>query len=131
MSICPNNCSNVLNGDSFKHTISISDIVNGKREILSLDNISIIATYKTKGSDVKTFVATKTGSVFVNCIYSSIDKKLKVIFQDYDLDNGELYGTIVIKVQDSDYPSGEAVYTRYVVLGINLANELDMINVQV
>ena len=128
MSICPNNCNNILNGDNFKHTISISDIINGKREILSLDNISIIATYKTKGSDVKSFVATKTGSSFVNCVYSPTDKKLKVLFQGYDLDNGELYGTIVIKVQDSDYPSGEAVYTRYVMLGINLVGEADMIN---
>lgn len=128
MSICPNNCNNILNGDNFKHTISISDIINGKREILSLDNISIIATYKTKGSETKTFVATKTGSDFVNCIYSSADKKLKVLFQNYDLDNGELYGTIVIKVQDSDYPTGEALYTRIISLGINLVSEADMVN---
>ena len=128
MSICPNNCTNVLNGDSFKHVISISDIINGKREILSLDNISITATYKIKGIDSKSFVASKNGSIFTNCVYSSIDKKLKVLFQNYNLDNGELYGTIEIKVQDSDYPTGEALYTRIISLGINLVSEADMVN---
>ena len=44
MSICQNNgmLKNILNGDNIKHIISVSDIINGVRQIINIDDVTKI-----------------------------------------------------------------------------------------
>lgn len=119
--------SPILNGDNFKHIISFSDIINGIRTIIPIDDVNITITYSVQGS-LKTYVASKNGSVYTNCILDSTNNKLKVIFENYDLDNGVLHCNMRISIPDTDYPDGYATYNRYVCVGVNLVNQDYFIN---
>lgn len=119
--------SPILNGDNFKHIISFSDIINGIRTIIPIDNVNITATYSIQDS-LKTYVASKVGTVFTNCILDTVNNKLKVIFENYNLDYGVLHCNITISIPDTDYPDGYATYNRYVCVGVNLVNQDYFIN---
>ena len=116
------NISQVLNGDNFKHYITIGDIVDGVKQILDLTDIDITVTYLTLNS-VKTYVASKVGDVYTNCSLDSTLKKLKVVFDNYNLDNGVVHCRITIKIADSDYPDGFATFNRYICTGVELVSD--------
>lgn len=116
------NISQVLNGDNFKHYITIGDIVDGAKQILDLSNIDITVTYLTLNSS-KTYVASKVYDVYTNCSLDPTLKKLKVIFDNYDLDNGVVHCRITIKIADADYPDGFATFNRYICTGIELVSD--------
>ena len=121
MGYCPGNITHVLNGDNFKHVISFSDIVNGQRQVVDIQNANITATYYASGSQKK-YIATKIGQTLTNCILDIENKKIKVIFEGYDLDNGEIQCSVKIEIPDTDYPDGYATFTRYLQLGVSLEN---------
>ena len=126
MSICATGVvKNILNGDNIKHVISISDLVNGIRQIIPIDNINITASYYTEGSLI-TYTASKIGSVYTNCILDAENNKLRVILENYTLENGLLYCNIQIAVPDTDYPDGYANYTRQICLNIYLTDANDI-----
>ena len=116
------NISQVLNGDNFKHYITIGDIVDGAKQILDLSNIDITVTYLTLNSS-KTYVASKVDDVYTNCSLDPTFKKLKVIFDNYDLDNGVVHCRITIKIADADYPDGFATFNRYICTGVELVSD--------
>ena len=116
------NISQVLNGDNFKHYITIGDIVDGAKQILDLSNIDITVTYLTLNS-AKTYVASKVDDVYTNCSLDPTFKKLKVVFDNYDLDNGVVHCRITIKIADADYPDGFATFNRYICTGIELVSD--------
>ena len=116
------NISQVLNGDNFKHYITIGDIVDGVKQILDLSNIDIIVTYLTLNSS-KTYVASKVDDVYTNCSLDPTFKKLKVVFNNYDLDNGVVHCRITIKIADADYPDGFATFNRYICTGVELVSD--------
>ena len=116
------NISQVLNGDNFKHYITIGDIVDGAKQILDLSNIDITVTYLTLNS-AKTYVASKVDDVYTNCSLDPTFKKLKVIFDNYDLDNGVVHCRITIKIADADYPDGFATFNRYICTGVELVSD--------
>lgn len=115
------NISQALNGDNFKHYITIGDIVDGAKQILDLSDIDIIVTYFTLGS-IKNYVASKVGTVYTNCSLDSTFKKLKVILDNYDLDNGVVHCKITIKIADADYPDGFATFNKYICTGVELVS---------
>ena len=115
------NISQVLNGDNFKHYITIGDIVDGAKQILDLSNIDITVTYLTLNSP-KTYVVSKVDDVYTNCSLDSTFKKLKVVFDNYDLDNGVVHCRITIKIADADYPDGFATFNRYICTGVELVS---------
>ena len=115
------NISQVLNGDNFKHYITIGDIVDGAKQILDLSNIDITVTYLTLNS-AKTYVVSKVDDVYTNCSLDSTFKKLKVVFDNYDLDNGVVHCRITIKIADADYPDGFATFNRYICTGVELVS---------
>ena len=43
---------NILNGDNIKHIISVSDIINGVRQIINIDDVNIVASYYTDSTPV-------------------------------------------------------------------------------
>lgn len=116
------NISQVLNGDNFKHYITIGDIVDGAKQILDLSNIDITVTYLTLNSS-KTYVASKVDDVYTNCSLDPTFKKLKVVFNNYDLDNGVVHCRITIKIADADYPDGFATFNRYICTGVELVSD--------
>ena len=116
------NISQALNGDNFKHYITIGDIVDGAKQILDLSDIDITVTYFTLGS-IKKYIASKVGTVYTNCSLDPTSKKLKVIFDNYDLDNGVVHCRITIKIADTDYPDGFAIFNRYTCTGIELVDD--------
>ena len=116
------NISQVLNGDNFKHYITIGDIVDGAKQILNLSNIDITVTYLTLNS-AKTYVASKVDDVYTNCSLDPTFKKLKVVFDNYDLDNGVVHCRITIKIADADYPDGFATFNRYICTGVELVSD--------
>ena len=116
------NISQVLNGDNFKHYITIGDIVDGAKQILDLSNIDITVTYLTLNSS-KTYVASKADDVYTNCSLDPTFKKLKVVFNNYDLDNGVVHCRITIKIADADYPDGFATFNRYICTGVELVSD--------
>ena len=116
------NISQVLNGDNFKHYITIGDIVDGAKQILDLSNIDITVTYLTLNS-AKTYVASKVEDVYTNCSLDPTFKKLKVVFNNYDLDNGVVHCRITIKIADADYPDGFATFNRYICTGVELVSD--------
>ena len=116
------NISQVLNGDNFKHYITIGDIVDGAKQILDLSNIDITVTYLTLNS-AKTYVASKVDDVYTNCSLDPTFKKLKVVFNNYDLDNGVVHCRITIKIDDADYPDGFATFNRYICTGVELVSD--------
>ncbi len=116
------NISQVLNGDNFKHYITIGDIVDGAKQILDLSNIDITVTYLTLNS-AKTYVASKVDDVYTNCSLDPTFKKLKVVFNNYDLDNGVVHCRITIKIADADYPDGFATFNRYICTGVELVSD--------
>ena len=116
------NISQVLNGDNFKHYITIGDIVDGAKQILDLSNIDITVTYLTLNS-AKTYVASKVDDVYTNCSLYPTFKKLKVVFDNYDLDNGVVHCRITIKIADADYPDGFATFNRYICTGVELVSD--------
>ena len=116
------NISQVLNGDNFKHYITIGDIVDGAKQILDLSNIDITVTYLTLNS-AKTYVASKVDDVYTNCSLDPTFKKLKVVFDNYDLDNGVVHCRITIKSADADYPDGFATFNRYICTGVELVSD--------
>ena len=116
------NISQVLNGDNFKHYITIGDIVDGAKQILDLSNIDITVTYLTLNS-AKTYVASKVDDVYTNCSLDPTFKKLKVVFDNYDLDNGVVHCRITIKIADVDYPDGFATFNRYICTGVELVSD--------
>ena len=116
------NISQVLNGDNFKHYITIGDIVAGAKQILDLSNIGITVTYLTLNS-AKTYVASKVEDVYTNCSLDPTFKKLKVVFDNYDLDNGVVHCRITIKIADADYPDGFATFNRYICTGVELVSD--------
>ena len=116
------NISQVLNGDNFKHYITIGDIVDGAKQILDLSNIDITVTYLTLNS-AKTYVASKVDDVYINCSLDPTLKKLKVVFDNYDLDNGVVHCRITIKIADADYPDGFATFNRYICTGVELVSD--------
>ena len=116
------NISQVLNGDNFKHYITIGDIVDGAKQILDLSNIDITVTYLTLNS-TKTYVASKVDDVYTNCSLDPTFKKLKVVFNNYDLDNGVVHCRITIKIADADYPDGFATFNRYICTGVELVSD--------
>ena len=119
---CANNNSIILNGDNFKHSISLSDVVDGKRQLIDLSNVNIVAVYYTLDSDKK-FTATKTGNTCVNCVFDSVNNRLKVIFDGYNLDNGMIHCSITISIPDNDYQSGYAMYKKIACIGVSLVDE--------
>ena len=116
------NISQILNGDNFKHYITIGDIVDGAKQILDLSNIDITVTYLTLNS-AKTYVASKVDDVYTNCSLDPTFKKLKVVFNNYDLDNGVVHCRITIKIADADYPDGFATFNRYICTGVELVSD--------
>ena len=116
------NISQVLNGDNFKHYITIGDIVDGAKQILDLSNIDITVTYLTLNS-AKTYVASKVDDVYTNCSLDPTLKKLKVVLGNYDLDNGVVHCRITIKIADADYPDGFATFNRYICTGVELVSD--------
>ena len=116
------NISQVLNGDNFKHYITIGDIVDGAKQILDLSNIDITVTYLTLNS-AKTYVASKVDDVYTNCSLDPTFKKLKVVFDNYDMDNGVVHCRITIKIADADYPDGFATFNRYICTGVELVSD--------
>ena len=116
------NISQVLNGDNFKHYITIGDIVDGAKQILDLSNIDITVTYLTL-NPTKTYVASKVDDVYTNCSLDPTFKKLKVVFDNYDLDNGVVHCRITIKIADADYPDGFAIFNRYICTGVELVSD--------
>ena len=116
------NISQVLNGDNFKHYITIGDIVDGAKQILDLSNIDITVTYLTLNS-AKTYIASKVDDVYTNCSLDPTFKKLKVVFDNYDLDNGVVHCRITIKIADADYPDGFATFNRYICTGVELVSD--------
>lgn len=116
------NISQVLNGDNFKHYITIGDIVDGVKQILDLSDIDITVTYLTLNS-AKTYIASKVGTIYTNCSLDSTLKKLKVVFDNYDLDNGVVHCRITIKIADADYPDGFATFNRYICTGVELVSD--------
>ena len=116
------NISQVLNGDNFKHYITIGDIVDGAKQILDLSNIDITVTYLTLNS-AKTYVASKVDDVYTNCSLDPTFKKLKVVFDNYDLDNSVVHCRITIKIADADYPDGFATFNRYICTGVELVSD--------
>lgn len=116
------NISQVLNGDNFKHYITIGDIVDGVKQILDLSDIDITVTYLTLNS-AKTYVASKVDNVYTNCSLDSTLKKLKVVFDNYDLGNGVVHCRITIKIADTDYPDGFATFNRYICTGVELVSD--------
>lgn len=122
MSICTAGVvKNILNGDNIKHVISISDLVSGIRQIIPIDNINITASYYTEGSLIS-YTASKIGTVYTNCILDAENNKLRIILENYTLEDGLLYCNIQISVPDTDYPDGYANYTRLICLNIYLTN---------
>ena len=116
------NISQVLNGDNFKHYITIGDIVDGAKQILDLSNIDITVTYLTLNS-AKTYVASKVDDLYTNCSLDPTFKKLKVVFDNYDLDDGVVHCRITIKIADADYPDGFATFNRYICTGVELVSD--------
>ena len=116
------NISQVLNGDNFKHYITIGDIVDGAKQILDLSNIDITVTYLTLNS-AKTYAASKVDDVYTNCSLDPTLKKLKVVLGNYDLDNGVVHCRITIKIADADYPDGFATFNRYICTGVELVSD--------
>lgn len=129
MTSCNTNMSNtpLLNGDNFKHFISFSDIIDGVRTLISLENVNISIKYYTQLSE-KIYLASKTNNTYVNCILDSENNRLKVIFNNYNLDNGVLLCNVEISIPDTDYPGGHATYTRYLNVGVELVNDQYFIN---
>ena len=121
MGYCPDNITHILNGDNFKHIISFSDIIEGQRQIIDIQNANITVTYSTSESQKK-YIASKVSQALTNCILDTENKKIKVIFEGYDLDNGQIQCSVKIEIPDTDYPDGYASFTRYLQLGIQLEN---------
>lgn len=53
---------NILNGDNIKHIISVSDIINGIRQIVNIDDVNIGVSYYTDGTLVP-YVAIKVNGL--------------------------------------------------------------------
>ena len=104
---------NILNGDNIKHIISVSDIINGVRQIISIDDVNIVASYYTDSTPVP-YVASKVNGVYTNCSLDSVNNKLKVVLEGYSMGNGILYCNLQISVPDPDFPDGYANYTRLI-----------------
>lgn len=109
----------ILNGDNFKHTISFVQIVNGVKSPFPLSDINMTATYSTDGG-VKQFIATKTGQGVSNCILDESNQIIKVIFENYDLDNGCISCKLDFSLADEDYPDGKQNVTKVVNINVNL-----------
>ena len=123
MSICQNNgmLKNILNGDNIKHIISVSDIINGVRQIINIDDVNIVASYYTDNTPVP-YVASKVNGVYTNCSLDSVNNKLKVVLEGYSMENGILYCNLQISVPDPDFPDGYANYTRLIKTNICLTD---------
>lgn len=122
MSICQNGMfKNILNGDNIKHIISISDVIGGIKQIINIDDVNIIANYYTDNTPVP-YVASKVNGSYVNCSLDSINNKLKVVLEDYSMENGLLYCNLQISVPDPDFPDGYANYTRLIRTNICLTD---------
>ena len=111
----------ILNGDNIKHIITISDVINGIRQIVNIDDVNIAANYYTETSVVP-YIASKIGNVFINCSLDSENNQLKVILEDYALDNGLLYCNLQISIPDPDFPDGYANYSKQILTNICLVD---------
>lgn len=111
----------ILNGDSIKHIITISDVINGIRQIVNIDDVNISASYYTETSVIP-YVASKINGTFINCSLDSETNKLKVILEDYNLDNGLLYCNLQISIPDPDFPDGYANYSKQILTNICLVD---------
>ena len=112
---------NILNGDNIKHIISVSDIINGIRQIINIDDVNIVASYYTDSTPVP-YVASKVNGVYTNCSLDSVNNKLKVVLEGYSMENGILYCNLQISVPDPDFPDGYANYTRLIKTNICLTD---------
>ena len=119
MGYCQRDPTHILNGDNFKHIISFNEIIDGQRFIMDISSCNIIVVYHVIGSE-KTYTATKNGPTFTNCIFDDPTNKLRVFFEDYTLDNGQIYCDITIESPDSDYPDGYANYNIHLDLNVIL-----------
>ena len=116
---------NILNGDNIKHIISISDVINGIRQIINIDDVNIIANYYTDNTPVP-YIASKINGVYTNCSLDSINNKLKVVLEGYSIENGILYCNLQISVPDPDFPDGYNNFTKRICLKINLCDIKDI-----
>lgn len=54
----------ILNGDNIKHIISVSDIINGVRQIINIDDVNIVASCATDSTLVP-YVASKVNVTLI------------------------------------------------------------------
>ena len=73
--------------------------------------MNISANYYTETSVIP-YTASKINETFINCSLDSENNKLKVILEDYNLDNGLLYCNLQISIPDLDFPDGYANYSK-------------------
>lgn len=128
MGYCSRDPIKILNGDNFKHIISFFQTINGIRQPFSIDKINIKSTYYTEGSN-KNFIATKTGDVISNCILDKDNCLIKIIFENYELDNGLVLCKLDLTLSDDEYPDGEQDSTKFFDIGIDLSSQ-EQINSQ-
>lgn len=122
MNYCNNSAvKQILNGDNIKHIITISDIINGIRQIVNINDVNISANYYTETSVIP-YTASKINETFINCSLDSENNKLKVILEDYNLDNGLLYCNLQISIPDLDFPDGYANYSKQIFTNICLVD---------
>ena len=117
----------ILNGDNIKHIISISDVINGIRQIINIDDVNITASYYTEATPAP-YIASKINGVYTNCALDSINNKLKVVLEGYSMENGILYCNLQISVPDPDFSDGYANYTRLICTNVYLsdANQMNL-----
>lgn len=124
MGYCPGNIIQIMNGDNIKHVITFSQIVSGIKVVYPITDIELIATYYILNKDKK-YTASKIGNTNVNCISDESNQSVRVIFEGYDLDDGNIICELKVKSKDSDYTDQTNDITVIIDTGIELISSVN------
>jgi len=106
-------------GDSFILGYQFVDQRFNPPILIPLDAFDVTFEYFIKGRE-ETYVASKTGSLLVNCSIIPQASVIRVPFGNYNLKSGYLYGRYTFKVFDPSFPSGYKISSTEVYTGIKL-----------